>query len=251
MAQRSASKTLAPARKRWHERPSLQTALTSAGGVLGGIAACWNTLAGGRLAVSVVSASAALFALAGGVAKGRTEVSKESKAAEPSPGLAACIFTIIEIVRTLKGLPGDQQWSLRGTVHAPLEDGSGKLVQCIDYHGGDHDGAGRLMPDHCGVTGQAFRDKKPKVFERTGSNTDQFHRELETTYGFSPEQVRTLRPDRWCAIAVPIYGEDASHVVGVAYFDSDVPGFFDEKTQELILLGCAGLTKYIATERSE
>ncbi len=245
---RKKRKTLAPTFRKWHDHPAWQTILSTVSGGLSGAVSVVGFISGKSAVLSLVSASSAIFAIASGWAKGRTEVAAEAEKVVPYAGIEACMFTITDIVSDLKGLPSDQNWSLRGTIHAPSDDDRQDLVQCLNYTGGGNDGIGRRMRNHCGVTGKAFADRKPVLFERTGSNTDQFHQELQAGFGFSSEEVKRLRPDRRCAFAVPIFGENDRSVLGVAYFDSDITGFFDEAVQNIILRGCGGLTRYIAAK---
>lgn len=139
---------------------------------------------------------------------------------------------------------------LRLTVHVP--DGSGNLVQAMNYIGDQRGsgGAGRCMPENVGIVGQAYRQAKLEptlqVLEdhRITEHYDDFVNQMVTGYAFSPEAARQLSAATmsWLAIAIPHH---EGRVEGVLYCDSKEAEFFTDARQADILHATVGIAYFI------
>jgi hypothetical protein len=104
----------------------------------------------------------------------------------------------------------------------------------------------RVFDSRCGVIGRALEQKKPQAFVRKNNNYQLFVQELKQNWQYTEDDAKKLRHDRCSSFAVPIFGVDSQHVVGVVYFDSDDKKFFNDTVQNLAIHGCRGIGKHIA-----
>lgn len=164
------------------------------------------------------------------------------KDAKDSPHeLEGCLYTLHAIL-----LPEDQaDHALRITVHVPQRGGK-NLIQVVGYVGSQRKKAtaGRLTPISCGITGRAYRTKKPVRLRRANDDVDAYIQELIEAQGFTEEQARNIDPSTMSGYAAPLLSADST-VVGIVYADAVDRDFFSDERVTILDRACVGIARFI------
>ena len=171
---------------------------------------------------------------------------QEETQRKPSRELVA-VLTVLHQILMEKKRPGRKDaFRLRITLYAPEPDHDPVCFQqCVRYIGGNQSGELGRVRIGAGLVGEAFKERGPRLFNRTGGlSADLFLKQMEA-YNFTREEALKLRPDRQSAFAVPVFGIDDEHVIGVMYLDSDERRFFTKEIQDLIIYAAAGLIRVL------
>ena len=225
----------------------LATAVVNAGGLLAaaGQFFVWDALGWGLFTASTAAAGLGVQGL-----KARA-LFRQLQRDRSLHDLEGCLHTLETILLgTDLAPPRRAEVGLRLAIHVP--DGTGNLVQAMNYVGDQRSGggAGRSMPENVGIVGQAYRQAKLEptlqVLEdhRTTEHYADFVNQMVTDYAFSPEAARQLSAATmsWLAIAIPHHD---GRVEGVLYCDSKQAGFFTDVRQADILHATVGIAYFI------
>lgn len=164
------------------------------------------------------------------------------KAVQDSPHeLEGCLYTLHDILITA----GQTDPGLRITVHVPRGDGK-HLVQALGYVGSQRKQTtvGRLTPVSCGITGRAYRMKKPVDLRRGNDDVNAYIQQLMETQGFTEEQARAVDHSTMSGYAFPLAAPDGT-VEGIVYADAVAPDFFTADRISTINSACSGIARFI------
>ena len=167
--------------------------------------------------------------------------------------LAGCLHTVNSI---LIGTWDEETPNLRSTVHVPINDGQ-RLQQVMEYVGNlrTKRAAGRTFPAQSGVIGIALRRKEYCYGHRINTNHEDFISELKQHWGYTDDDARGVNPATMSWIAIPLFDEVNPEpvVIGVVYFDSTSPTFFDDNgdgsantRRSIAIDACAGIAQFVA-----
>lgn len=166
----------------------------------------------------------------------------KSKDTKDSPHeLEGCLSTLYAILIT----EGQADPGLRITVHVPREDGQ-NLVQALGYVGSQRKPktAGRVTPVSCGITGRAYRMKKPVLLKRGNNDINAYIQELMETQGFTQEQAGSVDHSTMSGYAFPLTDPNGT-VEGIVYADAVDPDFFTDARIITINLACSGIARFV------
>lgn len=129
----------------------------------------------------------------------------------------------LEVVETLLPRIGGQY---RCTYHVPVRRLWGmprKLRQAFDYvpTGG---GGGRTFDIQKGIIGLVYQRKGPRA--EHFQNDEEYRDRMVQEYNYTVTEMGERRPDRRSYLAYPIVEGGTERVLGVFYFDSNVPNTF-------------------------
>jgi hypothetical protein len=160
--------------------------------------------------------------------------------------LAGCLHTLNAI---LLGSEDNSSAGLRSTVHVP--DGSGQLVQALDYVGDQRKKKtkGRKMPIYCGVVGRACRERAAFSGSRTTDVHDDFINQMISTYGFDKEGAQRLDPSTKAWMASPLVASNGD-VEGVLYLDAKQSAFFTDERQQAVAFASVGIAFFVGLRYS-
>ena len=236
-----------PEQLRWFEAELLGAVL---GAILPVIAAAAITLTSGIIdrkpIVAVASGVTILLLVLNGalsVARSRAKDRRDNQRRTPND-FTACLYTAHAAILAHKGLPytDENRKKLRITIHR-VDEGKEKVLQLVDYVGGDGGGAGREFSSRSGLVGRAIiAHDKPAIMEHKVPY-DEYLQILRDEYHMPEEEARLVSRDRFSLMATAI--KSGASVIGVVFMDSSEQGFFDKSTADLASAACAAVAQYI------
>jgi hypothetical protein len=154
---------------------------------------------------------------------------------------AACLYTMHAALLAHKGLAytEENRKKLRVTIHRV--EGADKVIQLVDYVGGEGGGAGRAFSSRSGLVGRAITSHKPTIMDRNGTY-DEYIAALRSEYHMPEDEAKRVATDRYSYMATPI--KTGTRVIGVVYLDSSERGFFDASTADVAVTACAAVAQY-------
>jgi hypothetical protein len=158
-------------------------------------------------------------------------------------GLRGSLWVLYEAVRRTAAFPAFADGTLRVTIHRVIPELE-RLEQLLPYIGGKGGPPGRTFSIRSGVVGQAVRAKAPFSSARKNQEHLDFVKELIHDWFYTEEDARAVAPDRQAWMAVPVLMRNGE-VSAVVCLDSNVPDFFSDAVQEVVLNCCEGITAYI------
>ncbi|HEV3050496.1 MAG TPA: hypothetical protein VGX50_09320 [Longimicrobium sp.] len=164
-------------------------------------------------------------------------------------GLRGSLWVLYETVRQAAALTTSGDGALRVNIHrvVPAEGKSRAsewLEQLLPYIGGMGGAPGRTFSIRSGIIGRAVRVKAPFSSTRKGQAHPDFISEVIRDWCYTEEDALALAPDRQSWMAVPIVRTNGD-VTAVVCLDSNIPGFFSDRVQEIVLNCCRAITAYI------
>jgi putative methionine-R-sulfoxide reductase with GAF domain len=168
---------------------------------------------------------------------------RERKRARQYGGLRGSLWVLYEATRQVAALTAVRDGTLRVTIHRVIPDLE-RLEQLLPYIGGTGGPPGRTFSIRSGVVGQAVRAKTPISSARKNQAHADFVKELVHDWFYTDEDARAVTPDRQAWMAVPVL-MPSGDVSAVVCLDSNVPDFFSDLVQEVVLSCCAGITAYV------
>jgi hypothetical protein len=168
---------------------------------------------------------------------------RQRKRSEDYGGLRGALWVLYESVRQTAALTTFGDGTFRVTIHRVVAR-SERLEQLLPYIGGMGGSPGRTFSIRSGVIGQAVRAKAPFFSTRKKQPHADFVKELIHDWFYTEEDARAVTPDRQAWMAVPVLMPNGD-VSAVVCLDSNVPGFFSDRVQEIVLNCCGGITAYI------
>jgi len=168
---------------------------------------------------------------------------RERKRSEDYDGLRGALCVLYEAVRQTAAVTTLGDGTVRVTIHRVILK-SERLEQLLPYIGGVGGPAGRTFSTRSGLVGQAVRAKAPLSSTRKNQLHADFVKELIHDWFYPEEEARALTPDRQAWMAVPVLMPNGQ-VSAVVCLDSNVPDFFSDRVQDIVLNCCRGITAYI------
>jgi hypothetical protein len=168
---------------------------------------------------------------------------RDRKRVKEYDGLRGSLWVLYEAVRQTAAFPGLADGTLRVTIHRVVPELE-RLEQLLPYIGGKGGLPGRTFSIRSGVVGQAVRAKAPFSSVRKNQEHPDFVKELIHDWFYTEEDARAITPDRQAWMAVPVLMPNGE-VSAVVCLDTNVPGFFSDPVQEVVLSCCGGITAYI------
>lgn len=117
--------------------------------------------------------------------------------------------------------------SSRVTIHH-IRNNKNQLFEQVTNYYPTSTGKGRLFNFTQGITGQAFKTRKPQCYSieaQVPLRTD-----YQDRWSFTQEEISRLAQDRRSFLAIPI-GLDGEYAKAVLYMDSGIPGMFAVENQ--------------------
>ncbi len=126
----------------------------------------------------------------------------------------------------------DKENDVRCVFHAPVW--FGKLIQTAGYIP-TGSGKGRIFNTKKGIIGKSYSHKM--TFVENFSIDDEYRNKMKSDYGYSEDEIKQRTTDRRSYLCLPFIDDSNHKVIGLVYFDSSKPGFFqsieDTKVQEI------------------
>jgi hypothetical protein len=189
-------------------------------------------------AASVLTVCGGTWRVAVGVLKSKKEDLKQS----PTDISACCEMTHAGL--KLIPVPSDFN-GVRVTVyrvHSPVRGRDGWLEQLVPYAGAGGGEVGRKVPIRCGVIGRVVRCGEPSLAVRVSEDVQEFWNEMRSEWGFTLDEAKNLDSTRWSWFAVPML--EKTNVVGVVYFDSTDPDYFNDDRKPVVIGLATALIEY-------
>lgn len=157
--------------------------------------------------------------------------------------------------RLLKALNSLDAWDLYSAIFTaiggirlvPVTNGT-HLEQVLNYvgEGVTSKTAGRRFRSHTGIIGKAFTKNEVFWASRQKEHYTSFVAELQSEWGYMEEEARSLNPEIYSWLAMPLSGEDASEVIGILYLDANWSDFFDDDwILDVIMMASAGIVQFV------
>jgi len=128
----------------------------------------------------------------------------------------------------------------------PVGNHAEHMEQVVPYIGHGGGGEGRMFSIRSGIAGKACRTGEVCLMKRESLSEAAYRDELVADWHYTRSDVKTITPDRFAAMAVPIKDRGGQRVLGVVYFDSCQKACFDGETMlNLLFVGCDGLNSFV------